>query len=126
MNLAELITEKRDGRSYAELSRDGGGTPSPQRWQQMVALEPKTFPESPAIRGMARALRVTERTIIMSAAEGLGFEVAQSESGFILGLPGGYEQLPPSDWSVIWSVIQALVDARRAAGSIPGHSPDRP
>lgn len=125
MDLADLIQDKRDGRSFADLSRAGDGIPSPQRWQQLVALTPKTFPEPPAIRGIAKALRVTERAVILAAAEGLGFDVSRSESGFVLGLPVGVDDLPPSDWAVIWSVAQALVAARQTAGTIQGGSPVR-
>lgn len=122
MNLAELIQTRRDGRSYAELSRSADGVPSPQRWQQLVALEPKTFPEQPAIRGIARALNVTERTVVLAAATSLGIEMNITDPLLIMGMPDGIRDLTTADCGVVWAVTAALIAARRAVTG----SPDRP
>jgi hypothetical protein len=120
MDIPDLIRTKRAGRSFAELSRDGDGVPSPQRWQQLASLPPKTFPEPPAIRGIARTLRVTEWTVIRCAAEGLGLGSDRPESRLIAAMPAGTEELSEEECTVVWAVVDALLAARRAA------APQRP
>lgn len=115
MDIPELIRTKRAGRSFADLSKDGGGVPSPQRWQQLASLTPKTFPEPPAIRGIARALRVTEWTVIRCSAEGLDLGSDRPESRLIAGMTAGTEDLTEDDCEVIWGVVEAILALRRQA-----------
>lgn len=73
--LADLITEHKGDRSYADLSRLTGGAVTRGRWQQLATVRTQTqFPEPRTIRGVAEALRLTHLEVILAAARSVGLE----------------------------------------------------
>lgn len=78
MNLAELLSSRREGRSYEELEKDCDGQPSAERLKRLATEPLREFPDPDGIRNLARGLRVSELDVVLAAAESLGLEVPRS------------------------------------------------
>lgn len=93
MTIQELIARKRGDRTLAQLSADAGGKPSAPRFQQLRAGGVELFPDPETVRGIARALRVTEWTVTESVLHSLGLAVGPSSGRLERLLPPGVETL---------------------------------
>lgn len=117
MDLAELILANKAGRSYATLARDCGDAIGAKRLQHIATLTRPlaNFPDPPSIRGLARGLRVTERTVILAAAESLGLDVGQALPPLVEQLPVGTEQLTDQEVSTVVTMVRTLLAGKRVA-----------
>lgn len=112
-DLKALIAERKGDRSYDQLERDSGGTPTAGRWQQMATRPPKNIPETATLIGMARALGVTVTEVVMAAARSCGMDVREDSHGS-LSTAG----LTPRQTQVVRMVISELAakeDTRHGA-----------
>jgi hypothetical protein len=110
MNLRELIRATKGDRSYDDLAREAGGSPSRQRWQQFASEKPmKNFPDPTTIRSMARTLRVGEPRVIMAAAATLGFATNAEQGRFAALVPPDAEQLTDKQIAAVLAVVDAML-----------------
>lgn len=107
-DLQELIGLRKGDRSYEQVSKACGGTPSRQRLQ-LLATEPiKNFPDPDTIRGLSRGLGVTESTVVLASAASLGLDVHTPTMWAAL-LPAGTELIPDHMRDGILSVVRSAV-----------------
>lgn len=94
-NLAELILDRKGGRSFERLSEDCGGVPAGRRLQQMAngARPMKNFPDPETITAMARGLGVSTTEVVLASARSLGVTVAAADASALVIADGG--NLPP-------------------------------
>lgn len=72
MNLRELIATHRHHRTYTQLEHDGGNTLGAARWAQLATGELRGFPSPQSLRCIARALDVTDETVLFAVGTSLG------------------------------------------------------
>lgn len=72
MNLQALIATHKNGRSYQALADNSNGIMTHQSFQGIATRPTKAFPSPETIKGIATALNVSQRTVILAAAESLG------------------------------------------------------
>lgn len=116
MNLAELITAHRDGRSYDALSRDCGDHPSGKRIQQLVTGIMKSFPDADTLTALSRGLRVSEAVVVLAAAESLGMDVRRPSARLLDLLPAGANRLSEQQAAAIAHLVRTIVDPVREGG----------
>ena len=92
-DVAWLIASLREGRSYARISQDAGGTPSSPRIQQLANAPFKNAMDPPSVIGLARALDVTQRTLWLANGRSLGLDVGPSESSFLSLMPARTDRM---------------------------------
>lgn len=119
MNLAELIDTHRGGRSYPELSRACGGSPSDKRLQQLVRGEIKNFPDPPTVRALAKGLRVSQEAVLLAAAESLGLDVRSSLPRLVELLPADARDLTEEQAAAIAHLVRTIVQAEPARTRAP-------
>lgn len=121
MNLSELIDTHRGGRSYAELERDCGGSPSKGRLQQMVRQPIKNFPDPPTVRALARGLKVSQAAVVLAAAESLGLDVRTSRPRVVELMPADADHLSERQAAAIAHLVATMVEpAEDEPGYVPG------
>jgi hypothetical protein len=110
-NLAQLILDRKMGRSFEKLADDCGGQPAGRRLQQMAngSRPMKNFPDPDTIRAMAGGLGVSEAEIILASARSLGFGVDSTGSGELTIAGAG--ALPADARKAIMDVARALMNA---------------
>jgi hypothetical protein len=116
VNLSELIDTHRGGRSYAELTRDGGGTPSAERIRQLLHQPMKNFPDPPSVRGLAKALKVSQTVVVLAAAESLGLDVRTGSPRLVELLPADTRDLTERQAAAIAHLVHTIVDEQQGAG----------
>ncbi len=110
MNISELITATRHGRSYQQLAEvEVEGNPNRARWHQLESRskQVRAFPEPMTIIAMAHVLGVTPETIVRAFAESLGVPFSEERSRLVNLLPPDIDRL--SD-----EAVQALLMSVRA------------
>ena len=110
MDLSELIDLHRGGRSYAELARDCGGSPTDKRLQQLVRQPIKNFPDPGTVAALARGLKVNQAVVVLAAAESLGLDVRTSSPRVVDLLPAGASKLTEQQAAAIAHLIRTFVD----------------
>ncbi|WP_193613119.1 hypothetical protein [Nocardioides lijunqiniae] len=113
MDLSELIDTHKGRRTYPELSRDCGGTPSGKRLQQLVKDPIKNFPDPPTMKALARGLRVPERAVVLAAAQSLGLEVRDTMPRLFQLLPTTANDLSEQQAAAIAHLVDAIVEDPR-------------
>lgn len=113
MDLSELINIHRGARTYAELARDCGGSPTDKRLQQLVRQQIKNFPDPPTVRALARGLRVPESAVVLAAAESLGLDAGRSMPRIIELLPSGAEDLSEEQAAAVAHLVRTILDDPR-------------
>ncbi|MFD0046976.1 hypothetical protein ACFVGV_17480 [Pseudarthrobacter scleromae] len=110
-NLAQLILDRKMGRTFERLAEDCGGMPASRRLQQMAnGNRPmKNFPDPDTIRAMAKGLAVSESEIILASARSLGFAVDSAGSDELNIAGAG--ALPDEAQKAILNVARALMNA---------------
>jgi hypothetical protein len=91
MKLPELIRAMKGDRTYHDLAAAAGGSPGWKRWEQMVNRPLAGFTDPATITNIARALGVTEDTVVKACCESLGIEVRDSGSllaSMVSSIPG--------------------------------------
>lgn len=111
MNLRELISEHRAGRSYSELERDCGGSPSAKRLQQMATQPIKNFPDPPSVQALSRGLRVSEVAVVLAAAESLGLDVESSMPRLVQLLPSSASEMTEQQAAAVAHLIKVFMPA---------------
>lgn len=109
MNLSELIDTHRGGRSYAELERDCGGSPSKGRLQQMVKQPIKNFPDPPTVRALAQGLKVAQSAVVLAAAESLGLDVRTARPRVVELMPADADQLNERQAAAVAHLVSTIV-----------------
>jgi hypothetical protein len=126
MDLAELIRSTKGDRSYDDLARDAGGTPGRQRWQQLATSPIRNFPDPPTIRSIAGALGVTQRTVVLAAAESLGLDTGTPGGLVEQLLPPGLDDLPEDEQRALLGVARVLTRRHRSGPDFVYPSPHGP
>jgi hypothetical protein len=106
--IKDLIRAELDrGKSVRDLEADSDGAVKFQTFQELSSRPPKQFPKSvETIRGMARALRLDETTVVLAYAKGLGIDI-HAGSVFALRLPPDVDQLDPQMQNALIAVARA-------------------
>ena len=78
--IQNMILNGKGDRSYERIARDGGSLFSSKRIQQLATTPMKSFPDPGTIRGLAKALRCSNRAVVLACAESLMIEVSGEES----------------------------------------------
>lgn len=89
--LAELILDRKGGRSFERLSEDCGGIPAGRRLQQLAngSRQMKNFPDPETIAAMARGLGVSTTEVVLASARSLGVTVATADATALVIADGG-------------------------------------
>ena len=113
--LPELILNHKGTRSFDDLSRACGGSPSGKRLHQMVSRPMRSFPDPDTIKGLARGLNVSQMDVLLAAARSLGLRVSDSDNSVLVLQEAG--TLPPERQELIISVARALIEGNEAMNS---------
>jgi hypothetical protein len=109
-SIKELIRAALDaGKTVRQLETDSGDRVRFQTFQELSNHPPKQFPkQAETIAGMAAALNVSESTVVLAYAAGLGIPVSAGPT-FALRLPPGVDQLEPAMQDAIIQVARAAL-----------------
>lgn len=119
MDLSELIDAHRGARSYAELARDCGGSPTDKRLQQLVRQPIKNFPDPATVAALARGLRVSQSVVVLATAESVGLDVRTSMPRLVDLLPAGASRLTEQQAAAIAHLVRTFVDVEDDDYSTP-------
>lgn len=120
VDFVELAAAHRGGRSLSELMEASGGVVARSVWQQWVNPAPsrkpsRSFPSPETMRGMAKALGVTETEVLVAFGVTLGMDVAVGVAETDLLVPGA-GHLPEEAKAAIGLVAAMLGRQARAEG----------
>jgi hypothetical protein len=112
--IKELIREALDaGKTVRQLEADSGYLVRFQTFQELANHPPKQFPKHVhTITGVAAALNLSESTVVLAYAAGLGIPV-QAGSSFALRLPPDVDTI---DLALRDSILQLLRAALQSTG----------
>lgn len=119
VNLSELIDTHRGGRSYTELSRDCGGSPTDKRLQQMVRTQIKNFPDPVTVVALAKGLRVSQSAIVLASAESLGLDVRTSTPRLLELLPVSAARLTEPQAAALAHLVRTFVEVEAPGRATP-------
>ncbi|MBG6141107.1 helix-turn-helix domain-containing protein [Longispora fulva] len=107
--LAALIATLRAGRTLAEIAREVGVN-SPTTVHRLAKGENSEFPRVATIKGLARALDVAPREIVLATAASLGFPVYEGpQSEWARRLPPEVDELPEPSREAIRAAVRAAL-----------------
>lgn len=109
--IKDLIRAALDnGKTVRQLEADSGGRVRFQTFQELSNAAPKNFPRDvhETITGMAVALGVTETTIVLAYAKGMGIRIAGG-SPFALRVPPGVDSVDSAVQESMLSLMRAIV-----------------
>ena len=110
--LADLINDRKGTRSFARLSRDAGGYPTRNRFQQLATVrEQNMFPSPDTLRGVARALNAPMSEVVLAAARSVGLEVPPEDPTVLV--IGGAGILPPDAKETLFALARELIKAHQ-------------
>lgn len=111
-SIKELIRAALDaGKTVRQLEADSGDRVRFQTFQELSNHPPKQFPKhAETITGMAAALNISESTVVLAYATGLGVPVSTGPT-FALRLPPGVDQLEPAMQDAIIQVARAALQS---------------
>jgi len=111
-SIRELIRAALDGgKTVRQLEAESGYRVRFQTFQELSNHAPKQFPKHAAtITGMAVALNVSESTVVLAYATGLGVPVSAGPT-FALRLPPGVDGLAPAMQDAIIQVARAALQS---------------
>lgn len=104
--LETLILDRKGTRSYDELSRACGGTPTAKRLHQLVTRPMKAFPDPDTIKGLSRGLKASNTDVLLAAARSLDIPVGEYGAGALVLEGAG--QLPVSAQEAIITLSEEL------------------
>lgn len=111
MNLADLIRRTKGDRTYEQLSAATRGALTAQRLQQIAAgARGSNFPKPATITALARALYVTERTVVLAAAETAGLNVSSASDDVAAILPDAAAGLTDRQVATILQLVRVMND----------------
>jgi hypothetical protein len=103
-----------EGRTVRDLERDSGYQVKFQTFQELANRAPRQFPkETKTITGMARALNVSETSIVLAYAQGLGIQIDGVANTFALRLPADVATIEPDMQNAIINMARAAVKRHR-------------
>lgn len=108
MDLTQLITAHRRGRTYLELEAATGGRVTRQRWQQLATAQPRAFPNPDTIIALAAGLGVPERTVLLAVGESLGLRTGDKRR-LCDRIPEKADQLPTAAIAAILASVNAMI-----------------
>lgn len=114
--IGELIRAERarSGLSYQELAaraENAGYSVKFQYLNDLANAGPKSWPKNPdTFRGLATALQLTVREIVLSYAVSLGLDIGGTSSRLAAGLPDAVDSLAPEVTDALLSLIRTLAD----------------
>lgn len=111
MNLRELIAAHRHHRTYTQLEHDGGSILGAARWAQLATGELRGFPSPESLRCIARALDVTEETVLLAVGASLGI-TGHHRSRLADLLPQQSDTLTDQSIAAVIHVVRALCAAQ--------------
>lgn len=118
MDLATLIVTAKGDRSYDRLAADCGGSPGAARLQQLATRPVRNFPDPPTIASLASGLGVSQRTVVLAAAESLGIDVGEGVGSLATLLPPSAADLTERQVAAVLGVVRAMADpASKPAGT---------
>jgi hypothetical protein len=111
-SIKELIRAALDaGKTVRQLEADSGDRVRFQTFQELSNHPPKQFPKhAETIAGMAAALNVSEMTVVLGYATGLGIPI-NTGSSFALRLPPGVDNLDPPMQDAIIQLTRAALQS---------------
>ncbi|VFA94734.1 Uncharacterised protein [Nocardia farcinica] len=102
------------GRSYRDLTHASGDRVKHQTFQELKSGPPRSWPKSTeTIRGIAQALGLSERAVVLAFARSLGVDV-EGASLFAQQLPPGVDDLTPEERRAAIEMLRVLVAQRKA------------
>ena len=113
--MQHLIQQRRDetGWTVRALADATGGAVSHQSLSDIATGKRKEWPRSvEAISGLARALNVSEQTVLMAYATGLGIPIPAQPSLLALQLPASTDLLTAAERNHIVGLVIALTEGR--------------
>lgn len=110
--LQELIAQRKGGRSFSKLSEDAGNVPSASRFHQL-STEVGDFPNRETIEGIAQALRLPVRAIVVATMASFGWDTGPQHAELMDRL-GAYDLtgLDSDEVEAIISVVAAMTKRR--------------
>ena len=118
MDLPSLIRATERG-SLSTLSRLADGEISKQQWGEYANGKFSNFPRPASIAAMARALGVTERTVLLAIAETLGLAVTDDQPLLVSMLPTEVRHLSDDAITSILQFVRLLVESADAPAKAP-------
>ncbi len=110
MTLADLLTAAKHEHGGWRVLVERSGL-SPAVWNKLERGLNTSFPEPETVTGLAKGLRISEREVIIAAAEGLGFEMADNGSQLGRLIPPAVDRLPERAKRVLLDLAESLVGA---------------
>jgi hypothetical protein len=114
--LAELIANRRGGRSYKRLAEESpGGTPVASRWHQLENRPlRRDIPETPTIISIAAVLGVSPFTVVRASCASLGWDTGRQTSDLMDRL-SAYDvgELDDDEVDAVVAVVVAMIRSAR-------------
>lgn len=110
--LRELILNRKGTRSFDDLSKACGGSPTGKRLHQLVSRPMKNFPDPDTIKGLARGLNVSQTEVLLAAARSLGLRVTEADDTVLVLQEAG--TLPQDRQELLMSISRALIEGNEA------------
>ena len=107
--LEALILNHKGDRSFDDLSRACGGSPTGKRLHQMVTRPMRNFPDPDTIKNLARGLNVPATDIVLATARSLGIRVAPTDDTALVLQEAG--TLPRERQQLLVDIARALIEA---------------
>lgn len=119
--LEALILNHKGDRSFDDLSRACGGSPTGKRLHQMVTRPMKNFPDPETIKNLARGLNVPATDVVLATARSLGIRVAPTDDSALVLQEAG--TLPRDRQQLLVDVARAFIEGQEA---LTRHDPVEP
>ncbi len=108
--LADLLTAAKEEHGGWRILVERSGL-SPSVWNKLERGLNTDFPEPATVTGLAKGLRISEREVVMAAAEGLGFNMNDESSQLGRLLPKAVDRLPERSKLALLEMAESLVAA---------------
>lgn len=114
--LADLITDRKGTRSYADLERDSGGSVTRGRFQQLATVRTQSqFPTPAILRGVVAATNLPTRDVVLAAARSVGLTVPPEDPTTLVIAGAG--SLPDAQKDMLLGIARDLIRANNAANN---------
>lgn len=115
MDLQQLISEHRQGRTYRALAAASGGAFSHQRLQQIASGPSKEWLKPDTVRALSDVLGVSQRSIVLAMAESLGLTAGDETDRVLSYLPAEVGQLTPEQLLAFGNLVRAFTRGEQPA-----------
>lgn len=114
--IGELITSMLGGRTYAQLSKDCGGSPTIGRISGMVTDGIGGFPTMTTVNGLAKGLGVSPQAIVQACGTSLGLWTTGTFSDAVLPLPTEAANLTSGQRNAVVAVVREFINSNTSHG----------